>query len=115
MFNHLNSGFENDLDPAEFYLSPNYPNPFRENTKIKYCVAYTTKVQLTVFDSEGNEIIRLVDEEKNPGTYEVDFSIVNRNGNLVPNGEVYYCCFEAGNYKSEKKMIYKNDFNGGLQ
>ena len=64
MFSHLKSGFENDLEPMEFYISPNYPNPFKERTKIKYCVAFTTRVKLTVFDSDGKEVIKLVDEEK---------------------------------------------------
>ena len=76
MFSHLKSGFESDLEPSEFYLSPNYPNPFREKTKIKYCVAQTTRVKLTVFDSAGNEIVKLVDEEMNPGTYEVEFQLL---------------------------------------
>ncbi len=65
----------NDLEPSEFYLSQNYPNPFREKTIIKYCVAYKTRVKLTVYNSEGKEIKKLVDEEKNPGTYEVEFSV----------------------------------------
>jgi hypothetical protein len=110
MFNHFKSGFENDLEPAEFYLSPNYPNPFNKMTKIKYCVAYTTKVRLIIFDSEGKEIIRLVDEEKQAGTYEVDFSIDHCKEYSILDGKVYYCRLEAGEYKSERKMIYKNNF-----
>ena len=105
MFGHLNNGFENDFEPNEFYLSPNYPNPFKEKTKIKYCVAYTTRVQLTVFDSEGNEIQKLVDEEKDPGTYEVEFKTVETHRDASLHNGFYYYCFEAGDYKSEKKML----------
>lgn len=47
----------NDLVPTEFFLGQNFPNPFSDKTKIKYCVAYKTKVKLTVLDSEG-EIIK---------------------------------------------------------
>jgi 5-hydroxyisourate hydrolase-like protein (transthyretin family) len=112
MFSHIKSGFENDLEPTEFYLSPNYPNPFREKTKIKYCVAQTTRVKLTVFNSEGREIIKLVDEEKNPGTYEVEFltsSCHSQSGQsfrLDRNLEagIYFCRLEAGDYKAEMKM-----------
>ena len=110
MFNHLNSEFENDLKPTEFYLSPNYPNPFNKKTVIKYCVAYRTRVLITIYDFEGREIENLVDEEKYPGTYEVDFSIDHCKEYSIPDGKVYYCRLEAGEYKSEQKMIYKNNF-----
>ena len=102
MFSHLKSGFENDLEPSEFYLSPNYPNPFKGKTKIKYCVAQTTRVKLTVFDAKGNEIVKLVDEEKNPGTYEVVFeSAVGKEQLAIGN---YYYLLEAGDYQSEMEM-----------
>ncbi len=49
----------NELVPSEFYLSQNYPNPFNEKTTIKYCVAYKTRVKLTVCSPEGKEIERV--------------------------------------------------------
>jgi hypothetical protein len=110
MSSNSNNGFENDFEPNEFYLSPNYPNPFKEKTKIKYCVAYTTRVQLTVFDSVGIEIQKLVDEEKDPGTYEIEFSACPALGEqsfrLVRNLEagIYFYCLEAGDYIGEKQM-----------
>ena len=106
MFSHLNNGFENDFEPNEFYLSPNYPNPFKEKTKIKYCVAFTTRVRLTVFDSEGNEIQILVDEEKDSGTYEVEFSasICHSRGNGNPECGIFYYRLQAGDYRSEMQM-----------
>lgn len=103
MLNHIKSGFENDLEPTEFYLSQNYPNPFKEKTKIKFCVAQTTRVKLTVFDSEGKEIIKLVDEEKNPGTYEVEFYVA-QDSNPAKAIKTYYCRLEAGDYRSKMKM-----------
>jgi len=94
----------NEFIPSEFFLSQNYPNPFKEKTVIKYCVAYKTRVQLTVCDSDGGEIEKLVDEEKQPGTYEVEFSACHSSENGNPQEEIYFCRLEAGNYLSEKKM-----------
>ena len=68
-----------ELVPAEFYLSQNYPNPFGKKTVIKYCVPYKSWVKLTVFNSTGEKIIQLVDEEKKPGTYEVEFETTVNN------------------------------------
>ena len=93
-----------ELEPTEFSISQNYPNPFKEKTTIKYCVAYKTRVQITVFDSEGKVIEKLVDEEKEAGTYEVEFSACHSCESRNPEGETYYYCLEAGDYKSEKRM-----------
>jgi hypothetical protein len=64
-----------ELVPSEFYLSQNFPNPFKEKTVIKYCVAYKTRVQITVYNKNAEVIEKLVDEEKGPGTYEVMFDV----------------------------------------
>ncbi len=96
----------NEVTPLAFHLSQNYPNPFREETRIKYCVAYKTRVQLTVLNSAGEVIDTLVDEEKNPGTYEIGFAV-----NVSPSGEdrnlasgKYSCRLVAGDFSSEKEM-----------
>jgi len=104
----------NNLTPSEFYLGQNYPNPFEERTTIKYCVAYKTKVKLEVFNSKGNIIKILIDEEKEAGTYEVEFNAsISHSSESLPDGKtggnqkevIYFYRLEAGNYKSKKKMI----------
>jgi hypothetical protein len=99
-----NNSMLDEVTPIQFYLSQNYPNPFKEKTLIKYCVAYKTRVQITVHNSKGEVIVKLVDEEKNPGTYEVEFSACHSRecGNLSE--EIYSYRLEAGDFKSEKKM-----------
>ncbi len=100
-----------DLEPSEFYLSQNYPNPFSEKTTIKYCIAYKTKVKLEVFDNEGKMIKVLVDEEKEAGTYEVEFqtstSLTEEQADdrRLTNG-TYLFKLVAGNYVETKKMVY---------
>jgi hypothetical protein len=102
-----------EMAPWKFYLSQNYPNPFSEKTIIKYCVAYKTKVRLAVYNSEGEEIKKLIDEEKLPGTYEVEFSASTcHSRESLPDGKAggnpkegtYFYRLEAGDYKSEKEM-----------
>jgi len=88
----------NELVPSEFYLGQNYPNPFKDKALIKYCVAYKTHIQLTVYDSEGEVIEKLVDEEKKPGTYEIEFDAAE-----LQEG-VYSYFLDAGEYSNLKKM-----------
>jgi hypothetical protein len=98
-----NNSLMDEVTPLEFYLSQNYPNPFKDKTVIKYCVAYKTNVQITVYDSEGNVIEKLVDEEKKPGTYEVIFQSAVGNRQLAIG--TYFYRLNAGDYSSEKKMV----------
>jgi len=95
--------------PSEFYLGQNYPNPFKESTTIKYCIVYKTRVQLTVYDSDRKVIEKLVDEVKNAGTYEVEFSAKGERN--LPSGRQglaagnYRYLLVAGYYSNEKIMI----------
>jgi endoglucanase Acf2 len=100
LYNGINA---TELEPSEFSVGQNYPNPFKEKTVIKYCVAYKTKVQITVYNSEGKLIEKLVDEEKKPGTYEVAFQLA---GSLQLAMEEYIYRFEAGGYSCDKKMVH---------
>lgn len=101
----------NNITPSVFYLSQNYPNPFRESTTIKFCIGRPCRVKLTVYNDGGEEIKILVDEEKDPGTYEVDFSACHSREGL-PDGKAgvnliagtYFYRLEAGDYQSEKEM-----------
>jgi hypothetical protein len=100
-----------EATPLEFYLSGNYPNPFKEKTVIKYCVAYKTKVQLIVYDSDGKVVEKLVDEQKQPGTYEAEFSALrchSGESRNLPDGYYYYRLV-AGDYISEKEWLCKNE------
>lgn len=110
-----------DLVPTEFYLGQNYPNPFKDKTIIKYCVADKTRVQITVYDAEGNKIEKLVDEIMEPGTYEVEFSefLCHSRKSAIVRGKLsagkqvlpdayYYYRMIAGDYSSEKKWFCKN-------
>jgi hypothetical protein len=67
----------------------------------------TTAISLIYNAAEGL-VKKLVDEEKNPGTYEVEFSACHSCESTVgggnPKSEYYFYCLKAGDYKSEKKM-----------
>ncbi|GAB6281783.1 MAG: hypothetical protein STSR0008_05240 [Ignavibacterium sp.] len=54
---------------------------------------------MIVYDILGNEIATLVNEEKTPGEYEVEF-----NGKGISSG-MYFYKLEAGNFVQVKKMI----------
>ena len=62
--------------PARFVLEQNYPNPYNPVTNIKYSLPVKGDVILKVYNSLGQEIRTLVNEEKPAGSYEVEFSAI---------------------------------------
>jgi subtilisin family serine protease len=85
--------------PIEFSLEQNYPNPFNPATKIAFRVSDFGLVTLKVYDILGNEIAILVNEEKEPGIYEVEF-----DASIFSSGLFFYK-LQSGNFADIKKMI----------
>ena len=109
------SCFENhDLIPLEFQLSQNYPNPFKETTKIKYCIAFKTHVRISIYNHKNEIIETLVDEIKKAGTYEVEFcaSYAHTHSKRKIAEGYYYYQMEAGDYSSEKRWLCINRLAG---
>jgi hypothetical protein len=98
-----------DMALTSFSLGQNYPNPFNPSTKIRYTIPNllsvsdastgSSLVMLKVYNTLGKEVALLVNEEKAPGIYEVDF-----NADILPSG-VYYYILSAGNFSETKKMM----------
>jgi len=84
----------------DFNLEQNFPNPFNPTTKLEYSVTGNQHVTLKVYDVLGKEVAVIVDEVKQPGTYNVDFSASNLASGL------YLYSLQTKNYISTKKMIF---------
>ena len=94
--------------PVEYKLFQNYPNPFNPVTKIKFDLpksnltlseAKGLMVKLDIYDFLGRETAALVNEQLQPGTYEVEW-----NGSNYSSG-VYFYKITSSNYIQTKKMI----------
>ncbi|MBI2417114.1 MAG: T9SS type A sorting domain-containing protein, partial [Ignavibacteriales bacterium] len=92
-------GTEQNVTPDNFALKQNYPNPFNASSIISYSLQNTSEVKLTVYNTLGQEVIKLVDENKSPGSYEVRF-----NGASLASG-VYYYRLQVGAYSVTKAMV----------
>ncbi len=90
--------------PSSFNLFQNYPNPFNPNTKIRYTIpsvgtSLMKFVQLKIYDILGREVTTLVNENQQPGNYEVTFNTTNLSSG------VYLYKLTAGSFSATKKMI----------
>lgn len=81
------------------YLSDNYPNPFNPGTVIRYRIPYEGEITLKVYDILGNEVARLEEGKKPPGSYEVTF-----NGSGLASG-VYFYELRTDKFRNVKKLM----------
>jgi len=99
---HLGSLNVDIVIPNEYQLFQNYPNPFNPSTVIKYNIPESGFVILKVFDVLGNEVMNLVNEKKETGSYEVTFNISN-----LPSGIYLYQLKVNGFVETRKMMLMK--------
>ena len=85
--------------PSKFTLAQNYPNPFNMSSVIKYSIPQSSQITLKIFNTLGEEIETLVNEEKSVGTYELTWNAAG-----LPSG-VYFYRIVAGDFVESKKMI----------
>jgi hypothetical protein len=91
-------GSEGEI-PARFALMQNYPNPFNPSTKIRYSIAKNSFVTIKIYDALGKTVNTLVNENKNPGNYEISFDASELASGL------YFYKIQAGDFTDVKKMI----------
>ncbi len=89
--------------PKNFSLSQNYPNPFNPATKIKFDLPEGNGdkrfVLLKIYDVLGREVSTLVNQQLQPGTYEVNFDAANFES------VVYFYKLTSGGFTETKKMV----------
>ena len=86
--------------PESFTLHQNYPNPFNSKTIISYEIRKRSNVRLDVFDIRGKEMMTLVKQEQEAGTYQVDIP-----GTFLSSGVYLYRLLTDGNLVDTKKML----------
>jgi hypothetical protein len=99
--------------PKQFTLGQNYPNPygrmpFNPETYIHFGIPQGSrekiKVRLAVYNTFGQLVRVLVDEEKAAGFYTVQWDGRNDAGRTVPSG-VYFYTLVSGDFKATKKVL----------
>ncbi|KPJ63503.1 hypothetical protein AMJ44_14390 [candidate division WOR-1 bacterium DG_54_3] len=90
--------------PSQYSLSQNYPNPFNPDTRIEYSLPQDSQVKLTVYNTLGQRVKTLVNEEQKSGFHTVRWNGENEEGRDVSSG-IYFYRMVAGNFSQTKKMV----------
>ena len=85
--------------PTSIQLEQNYPNPFRDETSIRFSLQRPQHVTLRIYNNLGQEVARPADSMMNAALYEVSWTPEN-----LPAG-LYYYTLRAGERTETRSML----------
>ncbi|MCF7793224.1 MAG: CotH kinase family protein [Candidatus Cloacimonetes bacterium] len=88
-------------------LLQNYPNPFIENTVIKYSIPTEGRVKIKLYNLRGQAITTLVNEIRPEGTYTAIWSGRDKYDRKVSSGLYFYKLSHNGKTKVKKMLVVR--------
>ena len=85
--------------PTEYRLEQNYPNPFNPGTTIEFSLPHSCYVTLTLYNTLGEKVATLIDENRSAGRYSVKW-----NPEGLATG-IYFYRLQAGSFVQSKKLV----------
>jgi hypothetical protein len=91
---------EAELQPSNYVLLQNFPNPFNPSTQIIYSLPEASHVEVSVYNLRGEAVATLVNENQEMGSHTAVW-----NAAEVGSG-VYLIRIRAGRFESMKKCLF---------
>ena len=88
--------------PKTATLYQNYPNPFNPVTQIKFALAKTGNVKLSIYNINGQKVAELLNGFQNSGVHSVNF-----DGSSLNSGVYYYTLETDGKALTRKMLLTK--------
>ena len=85
--------------PSTLELDQNYPNPFNPTTNIRFGLPSSGFVNLTVYNTLGQKVAELVNDNKAAGWHTIAF-----DASKLSSG-IYFYKIQSGNYVKTNKML----------
>jgi hypothetical protein len=84
--------------PVQFELAQNYPNPFNPSTTIKFSIPQNSNVTLKIFNTLGQEVKTLLNQNMESGVHTINFDASELNSGI------YFYRLDAGQFSEVRKM-----------
>ncbi len=95
------------IQPKDFYLGQNFPNPFNPSTKIKIEINKSGNGSIKVFNINGEIVKALFDGSFSKGTHEFEWDGTNNLGQPLSAGTYIYRFNMDGLSQSQKMVLLK--------
>ncbi len=89
---------DTSVNPKDYAVLRNYPNPFNPSTEIQFNLEHKEKVSLKIFNSLGQEVAVLADQQLEAGSHKINFT-----ANSLPSG-IYYAALQTDTKNQVTKM-----------
>jgi hypothetical protein len=93
-----------NVTPSTFSLFQNYPNPFNPETTIRYDLAKSGHVKISIYNISGQQVKMLKQGFQTAGSYKIQWNGRNSLGEAVPSG-IYLLELTINGYRQTKRMI----------
>ncbi|MFI5211432.1 MAG: T9SS type A sorting domain-containing protein [Ignavibacteria bacterium] len=109
MYNLLQKEFYNqnkdgvETMPENYKLYQNFPQTFYKVTRIAFDLPKVSNVRIVIYDVFGRDLNVLIDNELNPGSYEVKWNASNLSAGIY-----YYKLYADDFVDSKKIFLLKN-------
>ena len=92
--------------PPRLELSPNYPNPFNQETVFRISIPEMrdSKISLVIYNLNGQVVRTLLNRNYAPGQYTIRWNGTNDLGNMISSGE-YFCVLKAGRERQVQRFV----------
>jgi len=84
---------------VKFQFDAPFPNPFNNTVKLQFSLPAAGMTSLVIFDIEGREVCRLVEEWKTAGDHQIAF-----DAQKLASG-IYFARLQSGNEVSTQKLV----------
>ena len=98
-FSPLGLSAEKVLVPEEYSISNAYPNPFNPTTTINFGLPIEAEVTISVYNLQGREVAKLVEDNMVAGYHSVDWHADNH-----PSG-LYFLKMITGDFVNTQKLM----------
>jgi hypothetical protein len=89
---------------ASYQLEQNYPNPFNPSTTISFALPQAGEVSLSIYNTNGQLVKKLVAGEMNAGHHSFTWDATNERGERIASG-VYLYVLKAGEFTAQRKLV----------
>jgi len=90
----------------EIYLPLDaYPNPFNGETRIRFTIKESTRINLTIYDGRGKKVRTMFDGQLNQGMHQIYWNGSSDGQSPVASG-IYFLCLRTGDHLSTRKLVY---------
>ena len=86
-------------NPSSFYISEVYPNPFNPSTNIEFSISQNAKVDLSIYNLNGQLVEVILNDFVYPGNYSLEWDASNYSTGM------YLLVGTYGNHSETKKLM----------